>query len=364
MPAYFWPQTGGIETITLALAREWVTHGHDVTVLTSKGAQKPHEVLDNIRIIRTGKYAILGCPLAPGALLRIAKTQPNVVYLHYPHPLFLDVGMIGALLAGVPYILHVHGPEIAYDDWRNFPISCYNKTAFRFALSHAAAIVSHTKAAVDSSHILSAYKEKITIIPHGTTKPPVVKVLPPKEKSVLFVGMLRDYKRVDLLLRAFVFVAHYTPAKLFIVGDGPLQSELQQLAKELHLANSVVFIGHVSEQEKWAYYRAADVFVLPSPTLMESFGTVALEAASCGKPVIVTGAGVAEVFRKEGIGVVAEPYNVHDLAAKIIDLLEHPTKARKIGRASASVITKKYLWKTIAPHYLELFEQVTHGNLS
>ncbi len=360
MPAYFWPNTGGIETITLALAKEWTKLGHNVTILTSRanGSEK-YELMDGIHIQRTGKRSFFGCPSAPVAVLKVVKNRPDIVYLHYPHPLFLEAGVLGSLLARVPYVLHVHGPEITYDDWKNIPVTIYNKTAFRFALSQASAIVSHTEAAVNVSPLLSMHGEKITIIPHGTTKPPIGRTFPRKEKCILFVGMLRDYKRIDLLLMAFVFVKKHMPVKLIIAGDGPMNDELQNMAKELCLDN-VQFIGRISEEEKWAYYRAADVFVLPSPTLMESFGTVAFEAASCGKPVIVTGAGVSEVFNKEGIGVVVEPYNVQALAAKIIDLLEHPTKAHKIGKAAASVILKKYLWKDIALRYLSLFEKVIH----
>ncbi len=370
MPAYFWPHTGGIETITLSLAKEWRAQGHEVHIITSHiDAQKKNEIYEGIQITRTGTHTFFQCPVAPGALLNVVKQKPDIVYLHYPHPLFLDMGVLGSLFAQVPYVLHVHGPEITYDDWRAIPIGFYNKTAFRFALAHAAAIVSHTEAAVHASPLLQKYQQKIRIIPHGTDLPkPAVKNNhflheQGKEKIILFMGMLREYKRVDLLLHAFVFVHHQIPhAKLVLVGDGPMRSAWEKLSAELGLQNHVLFRGFVSEEEKWAYYRAADIFVLPSPTLMESFGTVALEAGLCKKPVIVTGAGVAEVFRKEKIGVVVEPYNVQALAEAILDLLLHPTKAERIGHATARVIAQKYGWKDRAQTYLSLFEQVLHGH--
>lgn len=369
MPAYFWPHRGGIETITRSLAKEWTALGHTVHVVTSSiDTRKKNEIYEGVTITRTGKHAFFRCPLAPGAFFAPLKQKPDIVYLHYPHPLFLDMGVWGSLFARIPYVLHVHGPEITYDDWKEFPISVYNKTAFHFALAHAAAIVSHTEAAVDASPLLQKYHQKIAILPHGTEVPQ----LPNKniqimneitnEKIILFMGMLRDYKRVDLLLRAFVFVRHQIPhAKLVIVGDGPMRGAWEKLTYDLGLRGRVLFCGRVTEQEKWTYYHAADLFVLPSPTLMESFGTVAFEAALCKKPVIVSGAGVAEVFRKEKIGVIVEPYNVQALAEAMVDLLLHPTKAKRLGYATARVITQKYLWKDRAQAYLSLFEQVRDG---
>lgn len=361
MPAYFWPKTGGIETITRALAKEWVSHGHEVFVLTSRGKAKSREIIDGIKVIRTGTLAVMGCPLAPAAIIQILKIKPDIVYLHYPHPLFLEMGVFGSLVAGVPYVLHTHGPEITYENWRNMPISMYNKTFFRFALEHAAAIISHTEKAVRASPLLLSFKEKIITIPHGTELPAERKMAT-HGKTVLFMGMLREYKRVDLLLRAFVFVSHQVKdARLIIVGDGPGRRELEQLTQELKLTPSVRFVGRVPEQEKWQHYHNADIFVLPSPTLMESFGTVALEAAACGKPVIVTGAGVSEVFTKEKMGVVVEPYNVQALAGSIIDLLLHPTKAKRIGAFAADVIMKKYTWQDRAQEYIDLFKKVQYG---
>src|SRR3989338_10260216 len=156
MPAYFWPQRGGIETITLSLAKEWITKGHKVTVLTSKiPSQKKIEFIGGIKIIRTGKHSLFGCPISTKAIFRIIKEKPDVVYLHYPHPLFLDTAVLGSMAAKVPYVLHVHGPEITYDNWKNIPISIYNKTLFKFAVKKASAIVSHTEAAVKSSELLT-----------------------------------------------------------------------------------------------------------------------------------------------------------------------------------------------------------------
>jgi glycosyltransferase involved in cell wall biosynthesis len=110
-------------------------------------------------------------------------------------------------------------------------------------------------------------------------------------KLVLFFGRLSMKKSPDLLLRAFAEVCKRSagmPMKLVFAGpdEGGVKAQLQQLAAQLGVAANTQFAGPVFDEDKWAAYRDADVFVLPSQN--ENFGNAAAEAVAAGTPVVVT----------------------------------------------------------------------------
>jgi len=115
--------------------------------------------------------------------------------------------------------------------------------------------------------------------------------------SVLFVaaGRLSYQKGFDLLLEMFAKVDSNN-AELLILGEGVLESELKQKAKELGVLEKVQFLGFI--QNPWPYLASADVFLLPSR--WEGMPNVVLEALACGTPVIATpeSGGIREVAEK------------------------------------------------------------------
>jgi len=110
-------------------------------------------------------------------------------------------------------------------------------------------------------------------------------------KLVLFLGRLSEKKSPDLLLQAFAALpVHMAGSNLHLAIVGPdesgMRARLEQTAGRLGVARRVHFCGSLYGQAKWAAYRDADVFVLPSQN--ENFGNAAAEAAAAGTPVIVT----------------------------------------------------------------------------
>ena len=110
-------------------------------------------------------------------------------------------------------------------------------------------------------------------------------------KLVLFLGRLSVKKSPDLLLRAFAEARNrLSGVTLTLVFAGPdeggIKMQLEQLATRLGISASVRFAGPVFGEDKWAAYRDADVFMLPSQN--ENFGNTAAESVAAGTPVIVT----------------------------------------------------------------------------
>jgi glycosyltransferase involved in cell wall biosynthesis len=142
-------------------------------------------------------------------------------------------------------------------------------------------------------------------------------------KLVLFLGRLSVKKSPDLLLRAFAeIVKRFAKMSLKLVFAGPdeggVKSQLEQLASDLGVRTNVQITGPVFGQDKWAAYRDANVFVLPSQN--ENFGNTAAEAVAAGTPAIVTEqCGIAPLLANAAGLVVG--HNAEELAEALARIL-------------------------------------------
>src|SRR5437667_7600211 len=109
------------------------------------------------------------------------------------------------------------------------------------------------------------------------------------------------------------------------------------------VANRVRFLGRVSDENLPKVYGACDVFVLPSVSRLEAFGIVALEAMATAKPVVVTDIpGVREVLENGVEGLLAEPVNPEELAAKISLLLGDAKLRREMGKRGRRKVESQF----------------------
>jgi N-acetyl-alpha-D-glucosaminyl L-malate synthase BshA len=148
---------------------------------------------------------------------------------------------------------------------------------------------------------------------------------------VLFhVSSFRPIKRVTDLVETLARVRRRARARLMLVGDGPDRQRLMQRARELDVARSVCPVG--THAEFVDYLRHADVFVLPSES--ESFGVAALEAMSCGVPVVAYRVGgLPEVVTPE-VGRLVEPFDVDALATAALEIVSDEARRESLGRAA------------------------------
>jgi glycosyltransferase involved in cell wall biosynthesis len=125
-------------------------------------------------------------------------------------------------------------------------------------------------------------------------------------------GRLVAQKDHATLLRAFALHLEQGPARLIILGSGPLRAELDALCRELGISEVVDFVGFRDNPLPW--FRRADAFVLSSRS--EGFGNVLVEAMACGTPAIATNCpyGPAEILENGKYGLLVPPENPHALA--------------------------------------------------
>jgi len=139
------------------------------------------------------------------------------------------------------------------------------------------------------------------------------------------------YKGHDALLAAWPRVTASVPdARLVIAGDGDDRPRLEALARSIGVADSVDFLGAVSDAELERWYRRCGFFVLPSTN--EGFGLVFLEAMRAGKACIGCAGASDEIIEPEATGIILRDQNVDALAAAIVRLyLDAPLRER-LGR--------------------------------
>jgi glycosyltransferase involved in cell wall biosynthesis len=175
-------------------------------------------------------------------------------------------------------------------------------------------------------------------------------------KLVLFLGRLSIKKSPDLLLRAFAETqkrAYGVPLTLVFAGpdEGGMKIQLEQLATQLGIQANIQFAGPVFGEDKWAAYRDADVFVLPSQN--ENFGNTAAEAVAAGTPVIVTEqCGIAPLLANEA-GIVVR-HDAEALSQALVRMLDD-SKLRGHLKAGCAKVTMSLNWESPIRDMEELY---------
>jgi glycosyltransferase involved in cell wall biosynthesis len=171
-----------------------------------------------------------------------------------------------------------------------------------------------------------------------------------REQFVLFtVRNLVPRMGLDTLLRAMVRVGQTIPhVQLLIGGCGPLRSELEAQVKTLGLEGCVRFLGFVPEDALPGYYRAADVFVLPTAQL-EGFGLVTIEALASGTPVLGTPVGATdEILGRLDASLLAAGPDAESMATGVEALHRRftadPEARMRLAEAGRSLVLREYTW--------------------
>ncbi len=179
------------------------------------------------------------------------------------------------------------------------------------------------------------------------------------EKIILFVGRLEPIKGLKRLLRAAKYLKGRHGLKLVIVGGDEHSLEeirmLEKLAHSLQIRDMVSFLGLVDHEMLPYYYSAADVCAVAS--YYESFGLVALEALSCGTPVVATEVGILPEIIRQGETGYLLPNNcsASSLADRLAYFLD---KNSRYPAAAVRETVSSFGWHDIARQVKEVFDEM------
>jgi len=168
------------------------------------------------------------------------------------------------------------------------------------------------------------------------------------------VAKLWRGKGHEVLLRAAASLKERIPElRLLIVGEGGLQNDLARLAKELGLADRIVFTGF--RQDVPAVTHSLDVAVLPS--LFEGMGRAVLEAQAAGKPVVASRVGgIPDLIADGKTGLLIEPGNVAHLADALLRLYEQPRLRQELGAQAQQAVVERFDAATMVRQLQGLYE--------
>jgi glycosyltransferase involved in cell wall biosynthesis len=207
--------------------------------------------------------------------------------------------------------------------------------------------------------------ERVHVIPHGAfdylTRLPHEQPLPPElaevdKPVVLFFGLLRPYKGVELLIEAFHDIED---AELWIVGMPRMPLEpLRELASQVR--GTVRFVPRfIEDAEMPAFFRRADVVVLPYREIDQS--GVLYSAMAFGKPMIVTSVGGFQEIAERGAARAVSPNAPRELAAAIHEVLDDPVERERLGAAAVAAAQGDYSWDSVAQRTLTLYRDLLDG---
>lgn len=190
----------------------------------------------------------------------------------------------------------------------------------------------------------------VVVVPAGISADTIMPAPAPEEDFVLYVGRLSiANKGLDTLLAAMRKLPH--PVRLVLAGRGPDEHRLRELAAGLE----VDFKGFVTEEQKLDLMRRAKLFVLPSR--FEGWGIVVLEAAACGRPVIVSDIPELGFAVEGGFGVAFRTGDADDLAAKLSAMLGDKEGRMGMGQRALEFV-RDYTWERISEDFERLLEGI------
>jgi D-inositol-3-phosphate glycosyltransferase len=388
--------TGGMNVYVRDLTRELGRLGIHVDVFTrSQDEHVPH-VLHDLGFGNRVVHVPAG-PEQPFPKSQLANYLPQFVEgvrqfavekgLHYDliHSHYWMSGIAAGMLAEawhvpIVHMFHTLGEmknRIATNEAEKE--GSYRLDGERLVLARADRIIAATQA--EQAQLQWLYKaepKKVVVIPPGVDTGHFYPIpadearefigIPKDDRLVLFVGRIEPLKGVDTLIRAMACMRlseMEKPAYLAIIGGDPNASpedmsaemtRLQALCIELSMDRMVVFLGKRGQDTLPYYYSAAEVLVMPSH--YESFGMVALEAMSCGTPVIASQVGGLAFLVQDGVTGFHVPNGDSDaLCAKLTMLLADANLRAQMG-ANAAKYAHGYDWEKIAAQLMKVYQDL------
>ncbi len=391
-------ETGGMNVYVLELAKELASMGHKVDIFT-----RSQDVHNKVVVQITENLRLMHLPAGPqkplsknnilpyidqfvGEFKKFVeeeKIEYDVLHCHY----YLS-GLVGLKIkesTNLPIVMSFHTLALMKNLVARSEAEKEDKSRIQaeFQLVKAADhLIASSEA--ESAYINYLYEcptNKITVIPPGVNRKhfyPIDKDVAKEkigvetsEKIVLFVGRIEPLKGIDSLIYAMKIITTQCPnlsVRLIIVGGDVSQKislwkkelqTLEALRSILNIPNIVRFVGQRKQEELRYYYNSAEVVVMPSH--YESFGMTALEAMSCGIPVIASNiTGVANIIDEKHDFLITSVNNPLLLAAQIEYLLTNEKLHAKVSQEVLQNVTD-FTWTKTAEKTLGIYNSLTQN---
>jgi len=355
---------GGIAQVIFQMSEIGVRHGVDSTVLTLSNNPAPGVLQIREHQVHQARmdfqFASTGFSYSVFKQFRELAAEADVVNYHFPWP-FMDLVHF-ASATKKPSVVSYHSDIIR----QRYLLKLYRPLMRRF-LDSADRITVASPNYFHTSDVLKDYRDKTRIITYGLDKSGYPKHDAARadrwrqklgDKFFLFVGVMRYYKGLHILLEAMRGLNY----PVVIVGAGPLEEELHAQARTLGLQN-LHFLGFLGDEDKVALLELSYAVVFPSHLRSEAFGISLLEGAMYGKPMISSeiGTGTSYINIHNETGLVVPPSDPLAFRQAMCTLWENPVLAAQMGEKAQAryqnLFTADEMGRKWAALYEELLEE-------
>lgn len=353
---------GGYGIHVHEMSRMQAALGHDVTVLTANPDHLPEEEhVDGYRVIRFNhSIKMVGNTISPTLFFKMMEMRNDYDVIHAHSHLFFPTNVCALVkkYGSSPLVITNHGIlSASAPHWLNVG---YMNTLGRWTLNSADRVICYTP--LERDRLISEFgvhPEGIAVIPNGVNTEvfsPGVARADDEFRRLLWVGRYVKGKGVEFLVHAAAELVRAVPnLRVTLVGEGPEEEAIRQLASELRLDAHIEYLPFMSYDEMPAQYRRAEMLVLPS--LQEGVPRTMLEAMACGRPVVISDFDHLRHL-VDGAGIMFPKGDVGALSTAIRRLLESPDEAEALGRHGRETIMVQNSWQNTVMSTIDLYQEL------
>jgi L-malate glycosyltransferase len=362
-----YPTFGGSGVVATELGLELAKRGHEIHFITYSQPVRLALLSKNVYYheVHVPEYPLFHyqpyeLALSSKLVDMIKLYGIELLHVHYaiPHAYagYMAKKMLQDEGINIPMVTTLHGTDITLVG--NHP---FYKPAVSFSINHSDYVTSVSQSLKDDTYRLFDIDKEIVVIPNfiENNKELVKKDEPchrnlmanENEKIITHISNFRKVKRIDDVVKIFYEIQKEVPSKLMMVGEGPEKEAAENLCAQLKIHDKVIFFGNSNEIDKILCF--SDLFLLPSET--ESFGLAALEAMSCGVPVISSNSGGLPEVNQDGItGFLSNVGDIESMSKNAISILKNEATLSQF-KANAREVAKTFDIQNILPLYEDLY---------
>ncbi len=324
---------GGGEKWHCHTALKFVQEGHDVTVIAFPNSPLAEALRNKVEVLefRIGKLSFLN-PLIYQRLFELFNTRRfDAIIMNLPS----DVKAFSkpAAAAGIKKIIYRRG--------MNHPIKASTVNRY-FYTNFVTDIIANSEDVKRSVFkFISELEKKITVIPNGIDVSKKIEKSPPRSDKLLIgnLGRLVEQKgQFDLIRLGSLLESEGTAFHIYIGGEGPLRSDLENEIERSGLQEHITLLGEVKPTE---FFSLIDYFVFPSR--FEGLSNAMLEAMQHGKPIICYDiASNSEIVEVGVNGYLVKPYQVETIKNRLLELQKSAEKYKSMQDKGQEILEEKF----------------------
>lgn len=363
-----YPTYGGSGVVATELGKSLAKKGHSIHFISYAVPMRLDSFVENIYYheIEMTNYPLFEFPLyslaVTSKMVEVAKYEKlDILHVHYAIPHATSAYLAKKIINDekIKVITTLHGTDITL-----VGLEPSFLPLIKFSIENSDGVTAVSRFLKEKTITNYNINKEIEVIPNFVDtdfyKPSKSEsnrklIAKQDEKILIHVSNFRPVKRVQDVIRIFDIIRQKIPAILLLVGDGPDRSDCEKLCRELKICDKVKFLG--KQTALVDILSISDLFLIPSQS--ESFGLAALEAMSCGLPVISSSiGGLPELIVHGETGYIAEIGDVERMAKYALDLLTNENKYKYFSENSRKRAVEKFNSNAITEQYEHYYYKI------